>query len=62
MLALRTESGIDLQNYFQKFAVDFEQEYFNILNKYEKYFNFSDNKISLKSEYYFVSNQILAEF
>ena len=62
MLALRTESGIDLQNYFQKFAVDFEQEYFNILNKYEKYFNFSDTKISLKPEYYFVSNQILAEF
>lgn len=62
MLALRTDSGIDLQKYSQQFATDFLKEYASILRKYKKYFKLTAKQVKLRPEFYFVSNQILAEF
>ena len=62
MLALRTNQGIFLKDYFEKFGKDFIEEHKNAVHSHEKELNISQNSISIKEEYLNVLNQIVIDF
>lgn len=54
--------GIDIQIINQKYDIDFEQKYFNILKKYSQFFVKTDKGYALNIRGVMVSNVILSEF
>ncbi|MGN0014359.1 MAG: radical SAM family heme chaperone HemW [Candidatus Gastranaerophilaceae bacterium] len=61
-LGLRKAEGININYLNQKFEIDFEKKYKNILQKYDKYFIKSDGNYALNNEGFLISNIILSEF
>ena len=62
MLAFRTNRGIILNDYFQKFGKDFIVEHQNAVDLHKNKLNISKDSISIKEEYLNVLNQIVIDF
>lgn len=61
-LGLRKIAGINIDEINQKFGIDFNIKYANILDKYSKYFIKTQNGYALTLEGLLISNEILSEF
>ncbi len=61
-LNLRLTEGLDTKVFGEKFCADFGEKYSGILEKYREFFSISRERVSLKTEAYFVSDEILSEF
>ncbi len=62
MLALRTEEGIDLSDYKNKFGADFAEKYAAQIKRLENFLLLEDGRIKIKPESLFVQNGIIVEF
>ena len=62
MLALRTAKGIDLNEFQEKFNIDFSKKYANEIEDCLKYLNINNNNISIKDEYLNTMNSIVLKF
>ena len=56
------EDGIDLAEFKNKYNLDFEKEYKNILQKYSDFFEKTNQGYKLTTKGLLVSNNILCEF
>lgn len=61
-LGFRKMNGINISQINQKFNINFEIKYKNILEKYKEYFQKTENGYSLNNEGILISNNILSEF
>lgn len=61
-LGFRKMSGIDIYSINEKFNIDFEDKYSDILNKYAKYFVKTNKCYALNTDGVMISNIILSEF
>jgi oxygen-independent coproporphyrinogen-3 oxidase len=61
-LGLRMKQGINLNEFKLRYGVDFEEEYKDILKKYDEFFIRKGNRISLTTQGLMLSNVILSEF
>ena len=61
-LGFRKTSGINIDRIKERFNIDFENEYAEILKKYSDYFERTQNGYKLNLNGVLVSNLILAEF
>lgn len=61
-LGLRKVKGIDICLINKKYGIDFYKKYGHIVDKYGKYFVFTENSISFNTAGMLVSNVILSEF
>ncbi len=61
-LGFRKSSGINILNINQKYNIDFENKYKNVLKKYFKYFKKTPEGYSLNLQGVLISNIILSEF
>ncbi|MGN1042493.1 MAG: radical SAM family heme chaperone HemW [Christensenellales bacterium] len=61
MLSLRTVRGLDLLDYKKRFNEDFSVAYATKLSKLNDYLSFSDDRISIKEEYFLVQNSVISE-
>jgi oxygen-independent coproporphyrinogen-3 oxidase len=61
-LALRTSAGLDFDLYRRKFGKIFQQEYAQIIEKYQDFLLQNKNNLALQPEAYFISNRILSDF
>jgi oxygen-independent coproporphyrinogen-3 oxidase len=62
MLELRTESGLNLEEFNKNFKTDFLKKYKKILDKQSKYLQIDDKCVKIMPEYLFVQNNIIIEF
>lgn len=62
MLALRTEKGLNVNEFNVKTNSDFMRDYKSVIEKQAKYLNFKDEYVSIKDEYLYVQNGIIMEF
>ena len=62
MLALRTAKGIDLNEFQEKFNIDFSKKYANEIEDCIKYLNINNNNISIKDKYLNTMNSIVLKF
>ena len=62
MLALRTEEGIDLSDFKNKFGADFAEKYAAQIKRLENFLLLEDGRIKIKPESLFVQNGIIVEF
>ena len=62
MLALRTEKGINLEEYRQLFKADFEEEYAQILEKLAPFFDKKEGFIFIKPEHLYIQNSLIINF
>lgn len=61
-LGLRKIDGIDINEVNNKFNINFETKYKDVLNKYSNYFTKNDFNIALNIDGVMISNTILADF
>ena len=61
-LGLRKAAGLDLEEFENKFKTDFTKKYDKILHKFNNLLEINERTIKLKSEAYFISNEIFSEF
>ena len=61
-LGFRKMNGIDIQAINNKFDIDFEQKYFDILKKYSQFFVKTEKGYAFNIRGVMVSNVILSEF
>ncbi len=61
-LGFRLKEGIDLKEFKTLYGVDFEKKYERQLEKFKEFFERKDEKISLTTEGFMLSNVILSEF
>lgn len=61
-LGLRKIAGINIKDINEKFGIDFETKYRDVLHKYSNYFTKNDFSIALNLDGVMISNTILAEF
>lgn len=61
-LGLRKIAGINIKDINEKFSIDFEKKYNDVLHKYSNYFTKTDFGIALNLDGVMISNTILAEF
>ena len=61
-LGLRKSEGINISEINEKFNIDFESKYSDILKKYKEYFVNTKNGIAFTNEGFLISNCILSEF
>ena len=61
-LGFRKMKGVDIQSINQKYDIDFEQKYSNILKRYSQFFIKTDKGYSLNIHGIMISNVILSEF
>lgn len=62
MLALRTTDGLSFDDFKKAFNVSFPEKYASKIKAEEKYLDVTNEKISIKSEYLFVQNEIIINF
>ena len=62
MLGLRTEDGISVKEFEDKFGVNFADKYSSALKKKEKFLDFDGDRLKIKDEYLYVQNDIILEF
>lgn len=62
MLALRTERGVVLENYFKTFGTDFLKDFELAIKNNANYLDINEKRIRIKDEYLFVQNSILVDF
>lgn len=62
MMNLRKNTGINFQQFEQKFGFSFINEYDNQLKKLKQFLLIDDENVKIKPEHFFVSNAIIAEF
>lgn len=62
MLALRTERGIDLQEYKSLFGCDFSEKYSEQIKKLSSFLQYDNKFLKIKPEHLFVQNSIIVEF
>lgn len=61
-LGFRLKKGINLNEFNKRYKIDLFQEYKNIFEKYNKFFEFKNGYICLTTSGMMISNVILAEF
>lgn len=61
-LGLRKASGLDLEEFENKFETDFTKKYDRVIHKFRNLLEINDEIIKLKPEAYFISNEIFSEF
>ena len=61
-LGLRKAAGLDLEEFENKFKTDFTKKYDKVLHKFNNLLEINERTIKLKSEAYFISNEIFSEF
>lgn len=61
-LGLRLASGLNIHQINEKFGIDFEKKYRNILNKYSEYLENKNGMCRFTKEGFLISNYILADF
>lgn len=63
-LALRLNQGLDIKDFNQKYKIDFEQKYKNIIKKYSdiKLLKIENSHCKLTENGFLVSNDIMSEF
>lgn len=61
-LGFRKGSGIDIQDVNNKFGINFEEKYSNILKKYETFFIRTNFGYAFNTKGFLISNEILSEF
>ncbi|MDA3813194.1 MAG: radical SAM family heme chaperone HemW [Candidatus Cloacimonetes bacterium] len=61
-LGLRKVSGLDLEEFENKFETDFTKKYERVIHKFRNLLEINDETIKLKLEAYFISNEIFSEF
>ncbi len=61
MLALRTEYGINFDEYKHAFGSDFYTDFKSKLSKVVKYLDVNDSRIKIKDEYLYVQNNIIIQ-
>lgn len=62
MLGLRCDSGVNLKDFKIKFGQEMLDNTLKIATSNEKYMNISEENISIKPEYMYVSNSIIEKF
>ena len=62
MLGFRTKKGINIANFNEKYKTDFIKLYKKQIEKMQNYLKFYDNYLSIKEEFFEVSNSIILEF
>lgn len=62
MMNLRLEIGVDLNVFFDKYQVLFLDHYHEAIKKNQKYLNIYNETISIKKDYWYISNKILLDF
>lgn len=62
MLALRTEKGLNLDEFNKEFNANFTEKYKKELAKKQAYLIIEDNYLKIKPEYIYVQNDIILEF
>ncbi|MDP8232252.1 MAG: radical SAM family heme chaperone HemW [Candidatus Zophobacter franzmannii] len=62
IMNLRTDKGVILKDFAEKYGHEFDSVYSTQLNKVSKYIRVESDRISLQRKYWFVSNSILNEF
>ena len=62
MLALRLDSGLDVEKYENTFNEKFENEYERAIAKNAEYINYDGKRLSIKEEYLKVMNSIVVDF
>lgn len=61
-LGLRKASGLNLEEFENKFETDFTEKYERVIHKFRNLLEINNEKIKLKPEAYFISNEIFSEF
>lgn len=61
-LGFRKADGVNVSAINEKFGIDFEKKYSDVLKKYEKYFTKTENGYALTDEGFLLSNCILSDF
>ncbi len=61
-LGLRKAAGLNLEEFENKFKTDFTKKYDKVLHKFNNLLEINERTIKLKSEAYFISNEIFSEF
>ena len=61
-LGFRKREGIDIRRIKERFGVDFETKYQNVLEKYKDYFIKTEKGLTLNLKGVLISNVILSEF
>lgn len=61
-LGFRKADGVNVSAINEKFGIDFEKKYSEVLKKYEKYFKKTENGYALTNEGFLLSNCILSDF
>ena len=62
MLALRTKSGVSMQEYKEKFGSSLGDDFPNALKKTVKYLELDGDRLKIKDEFLYVQNSILMPF
>ncbi len=61
-LGLRKATGINLENFKNKFDTNFTEKYDHVINKFQNLLEINNKTMKLKPEAYFISNEIFVEF
>ena len=61
MLSLRTEDGLDVKSFNEKFGCDFMRDKAEALEKNRRFLQIENNNIKLNKEYYYISNSIISD-
>lgn len=61
-LGFRKAEGIDIQAINDRFGINFEKKYAEILTKYEKFFKKTENGYAFSNNGFLISNYILSDF
>lgn len=61
-LGLRKAAGLNLEDFKNKFETNFTKKYDKAIHKFNKLLDINSKIIKLKSEAYFISNEIFSEF
>ena len=62
MLALRTEKGLNMQSYKEKFGSSLGDDFPNALKKTVKYLELNGDYLKIKDEFLYVQNSVLMPF
>lgn len=62
MLALRTQKGLDFNEFKSQFGVDFTEKYAHAIEKKKSCLDITDKTVAIKDEFMYVQNGIITEF
>ena len=61
-MGLRKSEGINIHKINEKYNINFDTKYKQILEKYKEYFIKTENGYSLNTNGFLISNDIMSEF